>query len=163
MTRRPVGWRNESARHSLASRGIKSAQKIPKPRLSARKQVQDNYEQYILDDITDQLEGEGITNLTTKKQKLQYAWDRFYNETGRYDIPRYRGNTQEAVRQWLMGLAMGFPHMNADVVQLAKDMGSIPKDMPFEEADKRTENYWNFMANQMMRVWEKNGIDTSKR
>ena len=32
MTRRPIGWRNESARHSLASRGIKSAQKIPKMR-----------------------------------------------------------------------------------------------------------------------------------
>lgn len=34
---KPKGWRNESSRHSMASRGIKSAQKIRVPRFTSPK------------------------------------------------------------------------------------------------------------------------------
>jgi len=42
MMKKPKGWRNESRRHSLASKGIKTAQKIPRmPKTKNPQQIKD--------------------------------------------------------------------------------------------------------------------------
>jgi hypothetical protein len=72
------GWFNESKRHSLASRGIKTAQKVPTKMLhQLNSETNQKYEQYIIDSID--ASGYGL-NPETKQEKLQFLYDTFKKE-----------------------------------------------------------------------------------
>ena len=48
---------------------------------------------------------------------------------------------------WLSGLALDLPYYYDEIIQLAKDMGSIDSNAPEKVIDRVLENYWEFMAN----------------
>ena len=76
--------------------------------------------------------------------KIAYLLAKFENECG---FNTQRVGKQQAVADWLSGLALDIPFWNEDIIKLAVDMGSINPD-PSEKIQERvTDNYWSFMAN----------------
>ena len=100
-----------------------------------------NYKKFILSTI--EADGEGKP-LKTDADKIAYLLAKFENECG---FNTQRVGKQQAVADWLSGLALDIPFWNEDIIKLAVDMGSINPD-PSEKIQERvTDNYWSFMAN----------------
>ena len=101
-----------------------------------------NYKSYILDclDSEDDLTDKSLT----EQEKINYLFDRFNSE---YGFMVQRVGKQNALAEWLSGLAINIDYYYEDIIKLAIKMGSID-DNPSEELQERVcNNYWNFMAN----------------
>ena len=101
-----------------------------------------NYKSYILDclDSEDDLTDKSLT----EQEKINYLFDRFNSE---YGFMVQRVGKQNALAEWLSGLAINIDYYYEDIIKLAVKMGSID-DNPSEELQERVcNNYWNFMAN----------------
>ena len=101
----------------------------------------DNYKNYILDclDTEDGL----IDKELTRKEKIKYLFDRFYSE---YGFLVERIGKQKAIEEWLSGLAINIPYTYFDIIEMAKNMGSVDSDLTQVQEDRICENYFNFMA-----------------
>lgn len=102
---------------------------------------QENYKNYILDCIDS--EDDLINKELTKEEKIKYLFDRFYSE---YGFMVERVGKQKAIAEWLSGLAIHIPYTNNDIIELAKNMGSVNQNLSTVQEDRITENYFNFMA-----------------
>ena len=101
-----------------------------------------NYKSYILDclDSEDDLTDKSLT----EQEKINYLFDRFNSE---YGFMVQRVGKQNALAEWLSGLAINIDYYYEDIIKLAVKMGSIDAN-PSEELQERVcNNYWNFMAN----------------
>ena len=101
-----------------------------------------NYKSYILDclDSEDDLTDKSLTD----QEKINYLFDRFNSE---YGFMVQRVGKQNALAEWLSGLAINIDYYYEDIIKLAVKMGSIDAN-PSEELQERVcNNYWNFMAN----------------
>lgn len=60
-----------------------------------------------------------------------------------------------------MGLpsCIDIPFMNYDILQLAKEFGSIPQDASEKEEEKIIERYWDFMANKIFVLFNRYEIN----
>ena len=101
----------------------------------------ENYKNYILDciDVEDDL----INKELTRKEKIKYLFDRFYSE---YSFMVERVGKQKAIEEWLSGLAINIPYTYTDIIEMAKNMGSVDSDLTQVQEDRICENYFNFMA-----------------
>ncbi len=99
-----------------------------------------NYINYIFNCVETDSEGEPIQ---TETEKAKYIIDRFYQEYG--DMVQSLGK-QEAIAQWLSGLALNIACYNWEIIDLAIDMGSIDSNPSDKLQDKVINNYWSFMA-----------------
>ena len=100
-----------------------------------------NYKKYILDCV--QLDNEE-KELKTDQEKINYIFDRFNSEYG-WNIERVGKN--QAMIEWLQGLALDIEYWNDNIVPLAIKLGSIDEN-PSEKLKARViDNYWSFMAN----------------
>ena len=54
--------------------------------------------------------------------------------------------------EWLQGLALPIAFYNSDILQLAKDWGSIPHDATEKQEYKILDNYWRFMAAKILQL-----------
>jgi len=102
---------------------------------------QENYKNYILDCIDS--EDDLINKELTKEEKIKYLFDRFYSE---YGFMVERVGKQKAIAEWLSGLAINIPYSYCDIIELAKNMGSVEYNLSSVQEDRICENYWNFMA-----------------
>ena len=101
-----------------------------------------NYKSYILDCLDS--EDDLIDKSLTEQEKINYLFDRFNSE---YGFMVQRVGKQNALAEWLSGLAINIDYYYEDIIKLAVKMGSID-DNPSEELQERVcNNYWNFMAN----------------
>ena len=101
-----------------------------------------NYKSYILDCLDS--EEELINKSLTEQEKINYLFDRFNSE---YGFMVQRVGKQNALAEWLSGLAINIDYYYEDIIKLAVKMGSIDAN-PSEELQERVcNNYWNFMAN----------------
>ena len=101
-----------------------------------------NYKSYILDCLDS--EEELINKSLTEQEKINYLFDRFNSE---YGFMVQRVGKQNALAEWLSGLAINIDYYYEDIIKLAVKMGSID-DNPSKELQERVcNNYWNFMAN----------------
>lgn len=101
-----------------------------------------NYKNYILDCLDS--EDDLIDKSLTEQEKLKYLFDRFNSE---YGFMVQRVGKQNALAEWLSGLAINIDYYYEDIIKLAVKMGSIDAN-PSEELQERVcNNYWNFMAN----------------
>ena len=101
-----------------------------------------NYKSYILDCLDS--EDDLIDKSLTEQEKINYLFDRFNSE---YGFMVQRVGKQNALAEWLSGLAINIDYYYADIIKLAVKMGSIDAN-PSEELQERVcNNYWNFMAN----------------
>ena len=110
-----------------------------------------NYKSYILDclDSEDDLTDKSLT----EQEKINYLFDRFNSE---YGFMVQRVGKQNALAEWLSGLAISIDYYYEDIIKLAIKMGSID-DNPSEELQGRVcNNYWNFMANIILSLEPKN-------
>ena len=159
------GWRNESRRHSLAAKGVKTVvDNKPLDRVSQYKQgkvlplseQRANYETYILDSI----DNSGYDNakpLITPKEKLQFLQNTLKSEYG-HEIERK--GTQTARADWLSGLpsSIDLPFQNNEILTFAEKMGSLRNNPTEKEEERILEGYWNYMSNQIGRLNTKYGV-----
>lgn len=108
-----------------------------------------NYKNYILDCIDS--EDDLINKELTKEEKIKYLFDRFYSE---YGFMVERVGKQKAIAEWLSGLAIDIPYTHNDIIELAKNMGSVNQNLSTVQEDRIIENYWNFMAYMILLLEE---------
>ena len=110
---------------------------------------QENYKNYILSCI--EFDDNG-NQLTTNETKTNYLLDRFYTENG-WNVKRI--GKQKAIAEWLSGMAIDIPHYYEDIIELAINMGSC-EDKPSDKTrDNICNNYYNFMAVQILKLESK--------
>ena len=113
---------------------------------------QENYKNYILAclDNEDELIGKNLS----REEKIKYLFNRFNSEYG-WKIGRTRNDTKQSViAEWLSGIAIHIPYSYYDIIQLAKNMGSVNNDLTSTQEDRICENYWNFMAFMILKLEE---------
>ena len=110
---------------------------------------QENYKNYILNCIEFDDNGE---ELKTDTDKINYLLDRFYTEYG-WNIKRQ--GKQGAMVEWLSGGAIDIPHWYDDIVDLAINMGSVESEPDEKTKHNICNNYYNFMALQILRMEDK--------
>jgi|TARA_B100000085_G_scaffold230338_1_gene216853 hypothetical protein len=105
----------------------------------------ENYKNYILDclDSEDDLIGKNLP----RQEKIKYLFNRFNSE---YDIDIERKGKHKAMTDWLSGLALNIPYYHFDIIELAKEMGSIDENSDDAVEDRVIENYFSFMANMVL-------------
>ena len=105
----------------------------------------ENYKNYILDcvDSEDDLNNQELT----RNQKIQYLFNRFNSE---YDWNIQRVGKYKAMEEWLSGLAINIPYTYFDIIELAKEMGSIDSNPSQALNDRVCENYFSFMAQMVL-------------
>lgn len=104
-----------------------------------------NYKNYILDCIDS--EDDLINQELTRNQKIQYLFDRFNSEYG-WNIQRV--GKYKAMEEWLSGLAINIPYTYFDIIELAKEMGSIDSNASEWLKDFTCQNYFSFMAQMVL-------------
>ena len=62
--------------------------------------------------------------------------------------------SHQAISDWLQGLALPIDYTYHNIIELAKDWGSIPQDATSKQEDKICDNYWSFMANKLRQLFE---------
>ena len=105
----------------------------------------ENYKNYILDCIDS--EDDLINQELTRDQKIQYLFNRFNSEYG-WNIQRV--GKYKAMEEWLSGLAINIPYTYFDIIELAKEMGSIDSNPSEALKDRVCENYFSFMAQMVL-------------
>jgi len=101
-----------------------------------------NYKEFILGCLD-------VEDTMKEEERINYIWDRFRQEYG-HMIDRV--GEQKALSEWLSGLALPLPFYNYDIIELAKSMGSVDKNLTEKQEDKILENYWDFMALMIIRM-----------
>jgi len=105
-----------------------------------------NYVNYILDTIDEDINGNTLTN---KKNKISYIFERFYSE---YSWNIEQQGKLKAMTDWLSGLALNIDYTYYNIIQLAIEMGSIDKNANESLKDKVCDNYFNFMAQIILSI-----------
>ena len=113
------------------------------------KKYQANFKNYILSVIdSEDLPSETMTD----KEKVSFIMDRFTNEHDHmYNRVKFPNN-QKRFGDWLQGLAINIPYTYCDIIKLAKEL--LETDT-LKNEDKIIENYFNFIAIQIIRLNEK--------
>ena len=104
-----------------------------------------NYKEYILECL--KTEDAFIGKQPTEDELIKYLFDRFFSE---YGWLMERVGKQQALIDWLQGLAINIPHWHGDIIDLAIEMGSIDANPSDQLTDRVCENYFTFMANMIL-------------
>lgn len=116
--------------------------------------------QYIINAI----DSDGYTDkpLTTNKQKIEFLQNVFMSEYG-WHFER-TGNIIESLKEWLQGLpsCLDIVFYYSDIIALAVEWGSLSKEHSDKEAEKITDNYWNFIANKINQLFNGYAIPKDK-
>ena len=103
-----------------------------------------NYKNYILDCLDNEDEIMESSTKFSRLDKIDYLMHRFYTE---YGFMVNRVGKQKAIADWLSGLSINIVYWNEDIIQLAKDMGSVEQSITKRQEETILTNYWLFMAN----------------
>ena len=103
-------------------------------------QYKKNYRAYILNclDVPDSM---------ADQDKIDYIFDRFQSEQG-YNVARI--GKQNAIAEWLQGLALPIPYYYDEIVDLAVEMGAIDPNPSDRIRELVCARYWDFMANVIL-------------
>jgi len=113
---------------------------------------QENYKNYILACLDN--EDDLIDKNLSREEKIKYLFDRFNSEYG-WKVGRTRNDTkQNVLSEWLSGIAINIPYSYYDIIELAKNMGSVDYNLSSVQEDRICENYWNFMAYMILLLEE---------
>jgi len=113
------------------------------------KKYQENFRRYIILVIdSEDLPSETMTD----KEKINFVMDRFSKEHDHEYNKRKIPNNQKRFGDWLQCGALNIPMYDDEVLNLAKKL--LETDT-LKNEDKIIENYFNFMALQIMRLNEK--------
>ena len=96
---------------------------------------------------------------TTDKEKLQFVFDCFKSEVG-HNIKR-KGKFN-AFTSWLQGLPSVLGNLdfsNYQILRIAVEWESLPKNATKKQQDKILENWFPFIANKFFQAANKNKIN----
>ena len=119
--------------------------------MKTAKEIKAFYHNYLLDSI----DGEGYDVVTdTPEQKVAFLMDCLTKEFG-HVIDRKGQFT--ALCEWLSGLpsAISIPFTYIDILDLAKESGSLAQDATDKQEDRVCENYFNYMAMRITELFRK--------
>lgn len=93
----------------------------------------------------------------TTKEKLQFLYDTFKSE---YGFMISRVGSQKAYAEWLQGLPSAFniDFYNVDILNVAKQMGSLPANPTEREEQKILDNWWDYISNKTFQLFRKYNI-----
>ena len=96
-----------------------------------------NYKDFILNSLDN-------VNGLTREEKIKHLSNRIDSEYGHL---LKREGRRKTISEWLSGLPIAsLPYSNWDILQLAKNMGSIDDNLTKRQEEKIIENYFDFMA-----------------
>lgn len=95
---------------------------------------------YILDCLAEDSDG---NEYHTHEERIAYLEKRFTSE---YSWQIKRIGQQNALQEWLQGLAIPIEFMNHNILELAKSWGSLSDDATEAQEGKILDNYWSLMA-----------------
>lgn len=110
---------------------------------------------YILDTV--ETDGEG-KELPDDAARIDYIRDRFKGEAG-WNVER--SGEFKAMYDWLQGLALDIEFNNYDILQLAKQWGTLAENPTEKQEDKILDSYWGLMATKTLQLI--NGYRIPKR
>jgi hypothetical protein len=106
---------------------------------------------YLLDAMRSYLEDDYEIDTFNNNEIIDFIKSSFYS-THQWSIDRY--GRQKSLTDWLQGLALPIDFYYCDIIQLAKDWGSIPQNATQKQEDKICDNYWSFMANKLGQLFD---------
>ena len=106
---------------------------------------------YLLDAMRSYLEDDYEIDTFNNNEIIDFIKSSFYS-THQWSIDRY--GRQKSLTDWLQGLALPIDFYYCDIIQLAKDWGSIPHNATQKQEDKICDNYWSFMANKLGQLFD---------
>lgn len=119
-----------------------------------RQALKNHINEYIISHI----EADGydipLDSLITTEGKLRFLYNTFLAEYG-WAIERY--GEQKAFREWLQGLpsSLNIEFTNYNILQLARQWGSLSLDATERQERKILNNYWNFITVKTFQLFKK--------
>lgn len=116
-------------------------------------EFRNNVYSYILSCIDG--ENYGI-ELKTDKEKIDFVLNTFKSEYS-HQMKYHGSNIREAFAQYLAGLpsCINIEFRNYDIIQLAKNWGSIPQNANENQEDRIIINWFRFIADNFFRLEKK--------
>jgi hypothetical protein len=117
------------------------------------KEFRNNVYSYILSCIDGENYG---VELKTDKEKIDFVLNTFKSEYS-YQIKYYGSNIRESFAQYLAGLpsCINIEFRNYEIIQLAKNWGSIPQNANENQEDRIIINWFRFIADNFFRLEKK--------
>jgi hypothetical protein len=117
------------------------------------KEFKNNVYGYILSCIDGENYG---VELKTDIEKIDFVFNTFKNEYS-YQIKYHGSNIREAFAQYLAGLptCINIEFRNYEIIQLAKNWGSIPENANENQEDKIIFFWFRFIADNFFRLERK--------
>lgn len=164
MKKKPIKYNDVSKRQSdLIRKEIKSKKfimphgyEVRRSKLGALMSISDNAKQLLIDCID--LSGYEL-NITNPMNKIRAVEKIFYTE---YGFMINRVGKLKALTEWLQGLpsVLTIPFYNVEIIEIAKKWGSLKMNATEKQEDKILLNYWRYMANQLLQLFNKNKFNT---
>lgn len=116
--------------------------------------------------ILNAIDGDGYqVELSTPASKVAFAYECFKSEYWHAENQRYyRNNEIEGFKNWLMGLPssihVAFSHF--DIINIAKDWGSIPANSTERQEDKIIDNWFNFISVKFFQLKKQIDVNPAK-
>ena len=113
--------------------------------------TQQKAQAYILKTIT----GEAYdVEVKTDQEKLQFLYDTFVKE---FDFRIQQIGQQNALAEWYQGLPSAFPlaFTNYDILELAKEWGTLEENAPEAKKDRYLNGYWRVLAANTIQLFNK--------
>ena len=119
-----------------------------------------NYSNYILNKgLEISLNDENKTHYNLEMRK-HYLRDKFYSEYGYQVAGKTELGLQKEIGSWLSGLPLNIPYTNREIIDFSIEMGSADPKKCYSFSDLNTyeekiiNNYWLFMANQIIKIFK---------
>jgi len=158
MKKKPIVKRTAKKLSNLIRTEIKSKKyimphgyEVRRSKLGAVMSISDNAKQLLIDCID--LNGYDM-KANTPIEKIRAVEKIFYTEYG-YLINRI--GKLKALEEWLRGLpsVITIPFYNVEIIEIAKKWGSLKMNATEKQEDKILINYWRYMANQLLQLFNK--------
>ena len=124
----------------------------------------ENYKDHIVGLMRQQIQDENENQVIpyikcgTDQECLQHIYNGF-TWSFKHEIEKAKKtntNICEVLAEWLQGLPInGFIYWNSEIVEFAQRMGSLADDLTEKQKEKAIEGYWLFMANQILKMFDK--------
>lgn len=105
--------------------------------------------------IIDNIDGSDYgKKLYTELEKIKFLKETFLSEYG-WAVSKI--GLQNSVESWLRGLpsSITLPFENYEIIKLAKNWGTLPKNATEKQEDKVLNNYWKLMAANIVKLFRK--------
>jgi len=164
MKKKPIKYNDVAQRQSdIIRKEIKSKKfimphgyEVRRSKLGALMSISDNAKQLLIDciDLSD-----FDKNINNPIDKIRAVEKIFYTEQG-YNIKRI--GKLKAIENWLRGLPteITIPYYNVEILEIAKKWGSLKPNATEKQEDKILLNYWQYMANQLLQLFNKKKLNT---